>query len=54
MRRALRGVFALAVASVTVSVPAFAHHSAAVAYDINRTISVKGVISEGFRRFRGA
>ena len=26
--------------------PAAAHHSAAVAYDINKTISVKGVISE--------
>ena len=37
-------------ASVAVSllsaVPAAAHHSAAVAYDINKTISVKGVISQ--------
>ncbi len=46
MLRALTGVFTLAVVSLTASMPAFAHHSAAVAYDISRTISVKGVISE--------
>jgi len=28
------------------TVPAFAHHSAAVAYEIDKTIIVKGVISE--------
>ena len=40
------GAFALAVVSLAISMPASAHHSAAVAYDINKTISVKGVISE--------
>jgi DNA/RNA endonuclease YhcR with UshA esterase domain len=46
MLRAFHGAFALAVVSLAVSTPATAHHSAAVAYDINKTISVKGVISE--------
>jgi hypothetical protein len=45
MFRTLRHVIALIIATVVVA-PAFAHHSAAVAYDINKTISVKGVISE--------
>jgi hypothetical protein len=46
MFRAFHGVFALAVVSVVIAVPAAAHHSAAVAYDVDKTISVKGVISE--------
>jgi len=46
MLPAFHGAFALAVVSLAISTPATAHHSAAVAYDINRTISVKGVISE--------
>jgi hypothetical protein len=28
------------------TIPAYAHHSAAVAYDIDKTVTVKGVISE--------
>jgi uncharacterized protein DUF6152 len=40
------GAFALAVVALAISMPASAHHSAAVAYDTNKTISVKGVISE--------
>ena len=46
MFRAFHGVFALAVMSVVIAAPAAAHHSAAVAYDVDKTISVKGVISE--------
>jgi len=46
MLPAFHGAFALAVVSLAISTPATAHHSAAVAYDINKTISVKGVISE--------
>lgn len=46
MFRAFHGVFALAVVSAVIAVPAAAHHSAAVAYDVDKTISVKGVISE--------
>jgi hypothetical protein len=46
MLRALLGAFALAVVSLVIAVPAAAHHSAAVAYDVDKTISVKGVISE--------
>ena len=46
MFRAFNGVFALAVVSVVIAAPAAAHHSAAVAYDVDKTISVKGVISE--------
>ena len=46
MFRAFHGVFALAVVSVVIAAPAAAHHSAAVAYDVDKTISVKGVISE--------
>jgi Family of unknown function (DUF6152) len=46
MLRALLGAFALAVVSLVIAVPAVAHHSAAVAYDVDKTISVKGVISE--------
>jgi hypothetical protein len=46
MFRAFHGVIALAVVSVVIAVPAAAHHSAAVAYDVDKTISVKGVISE--------
>jgi len=46
MLRAFHGAFALAAVSLAISTPATAHHSAAVAYDINKTISVKGVISE--------
>ena len=46
MFRAFHGVFALAVVSAVIAAPAAAHHSAAVAYDVDKTISVKGVISE--------
>jgi hypothetical protein len=46
MLRAFHGAFALAVVSLVTAAPAAAHHSAAVAYDIDKTISVKGVISE--------
>jgi DNA/RNA endonuclease YhcR with UshA esterase domain len=46
MLRAFHGAFALAAVSLAISTPAAAHHSAAVAYDINKTISVKGVIFE--------
>ena len=46
MLRAFHGAFALAVVSLVAAAPAAAHHSAAVAYDIDKTISVKGVISE--------
>jgi len=28
------------------TIPAYAHHSAAVAYDLDKTVTVKGVISE--------
>lgn len=31
---------------VLAAVPGYAHHSAAVAYDIDKTVTVKGVISE--------
>jgi hypothetical protein len=46
MNRAFHGAFALAVVSLVMAAPAAAHHSAAVAYDVDKTISVKGVISE--------
>jgi hypothetical protein len=46
MLRAFHGAFAAAVVAVAIAVPARAHHSAAVAYDIDKTIVVKGVISE--------
>jgi hypothetical protein len=46
MLRVFLGAFALAVVSLVIAVPAAAHHSAAVAYDVDKTISVKGVISE--------
>lgn len=39
-----RIVVAAGVALATV--PAHAHHSAAVAYDVDRTVTVKGIISE--------
>jgi hypothetical protein len=46
MRRTLYRVIGSVLALPLVVAPAAAHHSAAVAYDINKTISVKGVISE--------
>ena len=46
MLRAFLAAFALAVVTLVIAVPAAAHHSAAVAYDVDKTISVKGVISE--------
>jgi hypothetical protein len=46
MLRVFRGAFALTVVSLITAVPSAAHHSAAVAYDVDKTISVKGVISE--------
>ena len=46
MVRTLRRLVGALVALSAAVAPAAAHHSAAVAYDINKTISVKGVISE--------
>jgi len=46
MRRPLHRVIGPVLVSLLVAAPVAAHHSAAVAYDINKTISVKGVISE--------
>lgn len=46
MFRTLHCVVGALIALSAAVVPAAAHHSAAVAYDINKTISVKGVISE--------
>jgi len=46
MLRVFRGAFALAVVSLVGAARPAAHHSAAVAYDVDKTISVKGVISE--------
>ena len=46
MLRAFHGALATAFVSLVIGAPASAHHSAAVAYDINKTISVNGVISE--------
>ena len=46
MPRAFHGALALAVVSLVMATQAAAHHSAAVAYDVDKTISVKGVISE--------
>jgi hypothetical protein len=46
MVRTLRRLVGALVALAAAVAPAAAHHSAAVAYDINKTISVKGVISE--------
>jgi Family of unknown function (DUF6152) len=46
MRRTLHRGIGSVLASLLVTAPVAAHHSAAVAYDINKTISVKGVISE--------
>jgi len=50
MPRTLSGQFALAVVSLVAALvpaaPAAAHHSAALAYDITKTVSVNGVISE--------
>ena len=46
MRRTLHRGIGSVLASLLATAPVAAHHSAAVAYDINKTISVKGVISE--------
>ena len=46
MLRTLRHVIGSIVVALVITTPAGAHHSAAVAYDINKTITVKGVISE--------
>jgi hypothetical protein len=46
MRCPLHRVIGPVLLSLLVAAPVAAHHSAAVAYDINKTISVKGVISE--------
>ena len=46
MRCPLHPVIGPVLVSLLVAAPVAAHHSAAVAYDINKTISVKGVISE--------
>ena len=45
MQATLR-MFALAAAVLLFTIPAHAHHSAAVAYDINKTVTVDGVISQ--------
>ena len=39
-------IITAAAALLALAVPAVAHHSAAVAYDIDKTVTVKGVISE--------
>ena len=46
MFRTLHCVIGPAVTLLVLAAPTAAHHSAAVAYDVNKTISVKGVISE--------
>ena len=46
MPRTLYWAFALGVSTLVLSVPARAHHSAAVAYDVNKTVTVQGVITE--------
>src|SRR5215212_610002 len=46
MCRPLHRVIGAVVALLAIAGPAAAHHSAAVAYDVNKTISVKGVIAE--------
>jgi uncharacterized protein DUF6152 len=46
MPRTLPGLFVLSVGSLVLAAPAGAHHSAAVAYDLAKTVTVKGVISE--------
>lgn len=40
------GVFVLAIAMGLASAPGAAHHSAAAQYDVNRTISLNGVVRE--------
>ncbi len=36
----------VAVGVLLATIPVYAHHSAAVAYDINKTVTVQGVISQ--------
>jgi hypothetical protein len=46
MLRTLFRALALSVATLLSAAPAGAHHSAAVAYDLNKTVTVQGVITE--------
>jgi hypothetical protein len=46
MTRTLLGVYASVIVCMLCAAPVLAHHSAAVAYDINKTITVKGTIAE--------
>ena len=46
MKRVSTASVLLAVAGLLAATPAWSHHSAAVAYDTNREITVQGVITE--------